>query len=55
MYSLVELQTIFRSCKNINEIGKAMEALLWVKADGDISPNQECYIRERALGRISEI
>ena len=55
MYTLIELQTIFRSCKSLDEIGRAMEALLWVKADGDISPNQECYIRERALGRLREI
>lgn len=55
MYTTIELQTIFNACKSLKEIGKAMEALLWVKEDGDISPNQERYIRERSLGRLREI
>lgn len=55
MYTLSELETIFRGCKSLLEISRAMEALLWVKADGDISPNLEHYIRWKALDRIREI
>jgi hypothetical protein len=55
MYTLIELETIFRGCKSLDEIGSALHALLWVKADGDVSPNQERYIREISLGRLREI
>lgn len=55
MYTTIELQTIFNGCKSLDDISRVMQALLWVKGDGDISPNQERYIRERSLGRLREI
>jgi hypothetical protein len=55
MYSNKELELIFNNCKNLYEIGRAMEALLWVKEDGDITSNQVEYVREKSTGRMFEI
>jgi hypothetical protein len=55
MYSNKELALIFSQCESLHEISKAMEALLWVKQDGDITPNQVEYVREKSTGRMFEI
>lgn len=55
MYSDQELELIFNNCLNLHEIGRAMEALLHVKADGGITPSQVDYVRKKAVGRMREV
>jgi hypothetical protein len=55
MYSNEELEMILNSCCNFSEIIRVMNALLLVKADGDITAIQENFIREKSQQRVREI
>ncbi len=55
MYSNKELEQIFNSCFSLDEIARAMEALLYVKDDGDLTSNQVESVREKSVARMFEI
>lgn len=55
MYSYVELEFILNNCCSLHEIAIAMTALLYVKADGDLTDAQVEFIREKSLKRVREI
>jgi hypothetical protein len=55
MYSFLELEFIFQKCLTFNEIYKAMNALLYIKADGDLTEDQVIFIHEISVKRVKQL
>lgn len=55
MYSFLEIEAIFRNCKNWTELKQACDSFLCVIADGDLAPEIRIFIAEKSQIRYREI
>lgn len=55
MYTSLEIEFIFKACTDADEIYQALLAFLWVKADGDLTDEQQLFIGEKSTQRVQQL
>jgi hypothetical protein len=55
MYSFYEILIIFQRCKNIDELERAIDGLLFVKEDGDLSYKLSLYAESQSKVRFRQL